>query len=145
MWDALGQLRGFRARRVVNGDTPKALAPTGYTTTGLVFACPLIQQVLATGRPPEWWGTRPFALRIVEGGPDFLLMAARTSEGDAYGPGVMGVISGSWSSGMAGRIPDDTQVLLAGHDDAAGRKQMMRIGSELIHRCAVLVFRSGLA
>ena len=143
MFDADGAMRGFRARRLVGGN-PKALVPGGYEAGGLVFACPLMQQVLSGGIP-AWWNDSQLVVEIVEGGPDFLSVASRRSESRELAPATLGVVAGSWRPEMAARIPSGVRVVLAAHGDSAGRKYTRSIGATLRDRCEVLVSTIGTA
>jgi hypothetical protein len=115
---AAGEPRGLKARALDPSAEPKALAPSGFSTAGLVYACGLGQQVLR-GDPLDWW--RP-EIVIVEGIPDFLTWTSQQPEGSEQGPAVFGVESGSWTAAHAARIPNGARVAVRTHLDAAGDK-----------------------
>ena len=91
--------------------------PRGWPATGLVFACPLAQQLL-TGPPPEWW--TPLLVIVAEGSLDFLTWASRQREACEDGPAVFGIYSGAWTPGFGARIPAGSVVALRVHEDDTG-------------------------
>ena len=143
MFDGLGVLRSLRARRVVNGEGPKNLAPAGFSTGGLVMADALGRKLLATGRRPEGWPDAvPLQIVVAEGEPDFLTWGTRFSDGNATAPAVLGLVSGSWTSGIAGRLPDGARVIVRTHLDEPGEKYARAVHESLRGRCTLL--RGGL-
>lgn len=139
MYDEIGALRGFsgRCRRGTSGR--KALLPTGFSSRGLLFACPLARQMLGSASKPEWWGDEAFVLTVLEGGPNFLAVASRVSECNEGEPATIGITSGSWTSNHAARVPDGTVVVLVPDPGETGRRYMLRIGESLHPRCDVRV------
>jgi hypothetical protein len=77
---------------------------------------------------------------VCEGVPDFLTWATRWGDAAEEAPAVIGIIAGSWTSGIAGRIPSETRVCLRAHADDAGAHYVRDIAESLAHRCAISVF-----
>jgi hypothetical protein len=139
VYDPFGEMRAVRAWRI-GGDAsdPKRVPPAGYKATGLVLACPLARLMLEVGALPSWWPERePLRVLITEGEPDFLTWAARFSDADATAPAVLGVVSGSWSAELAGRVPDGARVIVRTHRDAAGDRYAREVAESLGGRCDV--------
>lgn len=91
--------------------TPKRVAPLGMTTAGLLMADPRARSLLSAARPCQ--------LVVVEGEPDFLSLATVAAlAGRAWG--VLGVVAGSWTTGLAELIPARSVVVVSTHHDAAG-------------------------
>jgi hypothetical protein len=143
MFDRLGVLRSLRARRVVAGEGPKNLAPAGFSTGGLVMADALGRKVLTTGQRPEGWPDGvPLRIVVTEGEPDFLTWGTRFSDADETAPAVLGVVSGSWTSAIASRLPDGARVIIRTHLDEPGEKYAQAVHESLRGRCTLL--RGGL-
>jgi hypothetical protein len=132
-YDATGTVRSVRASRVVDGDSPKRLAPTGHTCAGLVFCNPLAWCLLSNpaGVADDMGEVR---VLVAEGEPDFLTFATSP---DWHGWAVLGVFSGSWSPDVAARIPDGARVVIATHNDAAGEKYAAAVRNSLAGRCTL--------
>ncbi len=133
LYDAAGELRSVRARKLTGGDGIKELASAGFEVRGLVMACPMARRVL-TGDAPAWW---PPTFIITEGTPDFLTWATRQSDANENGPAVLGIFSGAWTADLAARIPDGAEVILRGHEDEAGEGYMEKIAASLSGRCRI--------
>jgi len=143
VFDGLGIMRSLRARRVVDGEGPKNLAPAGYRTGGLVMADALGCALLTSGRRPEGWPESvPLRIVVAEGEPDFLTWATRFSDADETAPAVLGVVSGSWASGIAKRLPDGARVIVRTDHDEPGEKYARAVHASVRGRCTVL--RGGL-
>lgn len=146
--DCRGEIRSVVARRIVDGETPKALPPKGFGKSGLVWACPFIRTVLRDGMP-EWWGADapPLRIFIVEGDSDFLTAATgaaqglRWSDADEFAPGILGITSGAWTAEVAGRIPDGAELIVATDDDDAGWKYLEVIERSINTRIAAGTLR----
>jgi hypothetical protein len=130
--DAFGQVRSLRAWRVVDGETPKRLPPAGHRAAGLLLACSMGRGLLA-GSVPQ--GAQPPTVLITEGEPDWLTWVTHFSDADEDAPAVLGVLSGSWSSETAARIPDGATVVLRTHHDSAGERYATEIAESLRGRC----------
>lgn len=131
-FDAAGAMRGVRAVRILEGDSPKRLPPSGYRAAGLVLADTLARWVLEHGKAPEGG---PLRLLIAEGEPDFLTWASRMSADAEGAPAVLGIVAGAWTQGIAARIPDGAHVVVRTHHDEAGRKYAAQIHATLTGRC----------
>jgi hypothetical protein len=143
LYDPAGKMVSLHARAVrAFGALPKGLSPGGFRLGGLVFADGLARQVLA-GHGHDLL-TRAFLL-IAEGGPDFLSAATQASDADESAPAVLGIISGSWAEEVAGRVPDNTRVLLAVHRDDAGEKYATAVRRTLGDRCQLRRLQHGSA
>jgi len=160
VFDEAGTLRGVRARRVVQGDGPKAVPPTGFRAGGLVMADELGRLLLETGRRSELLPAGvPLRIVIPEGEPDFLTWATRSSDADESAPGVIGIGSGSWTDAIAARIPDGSRIVIRTHHDDAGERyaraihvslrgrhcSVVRGGARGCARCAEAGWRRGVA
>jgi hypothetical protein len=120
--DARGELRSVLARNVV-GSEPKSVAARGYSRRGLVLACGLARQVLASGQTPEWWpATVPLRVEICEGEKKFLMRSTRFGVSDDFAPAVIGIESGSWTDDLASRLPSGCRVFCSTDPDEAGAK-----------------------
>lgn len=126
--DSRGSLRSLRATRTSDSDTPKRLAPFGFTSTGLVFANPA--GAVALLNPEAGLDADGFA--IVEGEPDFWAASCAWPTW-----AVFGVYAGSWSDEIAARVPDGARVLVLTHDDGAGEKYARAAVDSLSSRCRV--------
>jgi hypothetical protein len=124
-----GEIRSIVARRIIDGETPKALPPKGFGKAGLVWACPFARTLLREGMP-SWWGpdAPPLRIFIVEGDSDFLTAATgashgiRWSDADEYAPAIIGITSGAWTDQIGARIPDGAELVIATDADDAGNK-----------------------
>lgn len=154
LYDVEGVLASVRARLVVPAavgqGAPKSLPPVGYSTRGLIMACPcalLVLQIAAWRASNDaaalehgsdgWPRYAERRVVLTEGEPDFLTWAAR-GEGvrtlAVFGlPG-----SGAWSDELAARIPDDCTVLVRTDADDAGDRYAEQIAASLHGRCTVL-------
>jgi hypothetical protein len=137
LWDHDGEGVSVRARCLDPLTVPKSLAPSGFSTKGMVLADPLGVQLLA-GHVPEWWEQHEVV--IAEGEPDWLLWAAEQRETNLQGPVVLGVESGAWSQRIADRIPDRARIALRVHHDPPGESYASQIAGSLHGRCQI--FRS---
>jgi hypothetical protein len=120
--DARGRLTSLLARRVIDGDSPKSVAARGYHRAGLVVACGLARQLLATGRRPDWWGTASLRLEMCEGEKKFLMRATRHGDAAERSPATIGIESGSWKAEHAARLPAGSEVFCSTDPDDAGAK-----------------------
>lgn len=143
IYDATGKVRSLHARAVsAFAGVPKGLSPAGYAVGGLVMADQLTRLLLAgqdvaDGTAAE--AVRQYGLVICEGVPDFLTWATRWGDAAETAPGVLGVISGSWSNPIAARIASGTRVYVRAHGDAAGGKYSSAIVASLDARCLISV------
>lgn len=106
-------LAGLRAWRVEGdaSDGRKRVAPAGCSQAGLFLACPTARRMLERGSAAK--------LVVVEGEPDFLSLATLSA---LHGRdiGVLGVVAGSWTTGLAACVPVGSTVAVCTHDDGAG-------------------------
>ena len=127
-WGAAGTCESLHARAINRNlaGLPKGMWPAAGAGSagGLVMAEPLAL-LLLNGAELSWWERRDVV--IAEGLPDFLSWATNYSEADADAPAVFGVTSGSWSAGLASRIPECCRVIVATHLDRAGDRYAARI------------------
>jgi predicted P-loop ATPase len=123
--DHLGEVQSVRAGRITDATSPKRVPPKGFSTAGLVLANPAAVAMLRGDAAPA-------KLVVVEGEPDWLVWATRTDLP------VIGVLSGSWTSEIAARVPDGAQVVVRTHHDPAGDKYAAEVRISLGDRCSVL-------
>ncbi|WP_434348144.1 hypothetical protein ACN6A1_10615 [Myxococcus virescens] len=67
--------------------------------------------------------------------PDFLTRATDYSEAAEGAPAVLSVLSGSWTTALAARVPNGTIVGIDTHQDAAGERYARTIAATLAERC----------
>lgn len=126
MVDAHGSVRSVLARNVL-GAEPKSRSAAGKRA-GLVLACGLGREVLATGRRPEWWpADRPLRFVVCEGEKKWCMRVVTCDDADELAPIVIGVESGSWTDAIAARIPDGSSVAIATDPDDAGAQYATKI------------------
>lgn len=130
-----GEFKSARAWRVIEGDTPKRLPPSGHLASGLVLACTAGRTLLKGEREDL---PSPLRIIFVEGEPDFLIWASQFSDADADAPIVFGVGSGWWTDAFAARVPDGAQVVIRTHADEAGDRYAAHIATSLKGRCDVM-------
>jgi hypothetical protein len=139
-----GSIESLHARTLVpSQDYPKGLSPAGVSVGGLVMANALAQLMLA-GTPLSDGSAASLligqtGLVITEGVPDFLTWSSHFSDANENAPAVLGIISGSFTSEIAARIPDGCRIAVRRHGDAAGEKYAAAIVEELAPRCRVYV------
>ena len=135
--DARGIVRSVLGRQVKATDSkaPKSLPPKGFERRGLVLACELGRQVLATGRRPEWWpDNQPLRIEVCEGEKKWLLRITRKpaelalrGDADECAPIVLGVVSGAWTNELAARIPDGSRLFVTPDANNAGAEYATKI------------------
>lgn len=131
--DAHGVVRSIRARHVFGG-TPKSVAPVGYHSGRLLFACGLARQVLATGNVPEWWNGPALRFEIAEGEKKWLLRATLNRVDNEFAPAYIAVESGSWKAEHAARIPKGSEILIVTDPDTQGAKYATEIVQSFAER-----------
>lgn len=152
LYNADGELTSVRARLVapIDHGAPKSLPPVGYSTRGLVLACPLAVLVLqiaawrASGdtgalehAADGWPHEAERRMVITEGEPDFLTWAARGDGARTFA--VLGLPgSGAWTDELADRIPEGCTVIVRTDADDAGDRYAEQISASLRGRCKVL-------
>jgi hypothetical protein len=115
MFDASGVMRSLRAIRTDGGTERKRVAPSGFSTAGLLMADPMARRVLREGP-----AVGPLDVGILEGEPDWLTRALAVSDSNDNAPALFGLVSGAWSAAFAGRIADGSRVAVRTHVDDAG-------------------------
>lgn len=141
MWDASGAMASLHARSV-RPDVPpgsKAASPACAELRGLVMADALGRRMLegttlADGSPAAEL-VAASGLWVMEGVPDFLTRATDYSEAAEAAPAVFSVLSGSWTTALAARVPNGTVVAIDTHQDAAGERYARTIAATLAERC----------
>lgn len=142
MFGASGEMESLHARCILPNvaASDKAAAPAAGpgSISGLVMADLLGIILLRRGLPPEWWPNIPLQIVVTEGEPDFLTWATRYGDAAESAPAVLGIVAGSWTTGIAGRVPDGARVVIRTHSDDAGNKYAGEIFSSLAARCTAL-------
>jgi hypothetical protein len=117
--DATGVMRSCIARSVERQPRVKSVAPSGYSRAGLVMAN-LVARAMLRGK------SRPDHVLIREGEIDFLQESLRAPEA-----AVFGIVSGSWTTALAARIPEHAHVVIATDADDAGDRYAHAIAATL--------------
>lgn len=134
VYDVAGAMRSVRGWRVLDGDGPKRLPPSGFRASGLVMAdgagVALLERASLDGTDGR--------VVIVEGEPDFLTWATRFPDSAEAVPAVLGILSGSWTDEIAARIPDGARVIVRTHHDEAGHRYAAAVRGSIDRRCEVL-------
>ena len=128
-WDALGQHRGWRARKIRTTSGPKAVGPTGYSSEGLVLANGHAVRMLRRA-------ARPDLVIVTEGEPAYLAWAAAHPRA-----AVIGIGSGWWTPQHADAVPDGARVVLATDHDPAGERYAAQVARTLNDRCTLSRWR----
>ena len=102
--------------------------PKGYSTKGLVMANEEARAMLRGELVPE-------RVIVVEGEIDFLTVAMLAKD---LNIAVIGISSGSWTAGIASRIPSRTLVQVWTDHDAAGQRYAEKVARTLHPRCLVV-------
>jgi hypothetical protein len=126
LFDTAGELQSIHARSIDPRSQRKALSPSGFEITGLVFAD-------AAGRTLLGGHATLTEVWIAEGPIDFLAIGTSDLCRRAR-PALFGILNGSWSTAAAARIPDGANVRLFCDDDAAGEAYCRQIRATLAHR-----------
>jgi len=130
MWDSTGTMVSLRARANNADARPKAKAPYGCRTDGIVLADNIGAYMLRTG---EWLPTTNPDTRVVcitEGEPDYMLWASQNWNTARFA--VFGIVTeNGWTKDIASRIPSDSNVLILTHDDKTGDKYAAKIARTL--------------
>jgi len=124
MFDASGALRSVRGWRVTEGDSPKRLPPGGCKAGELVMADRWALAWLRGQRTPE-------RVVIAEGEPDFLTWATRLND---PATALLGIVSGSWTTALANRVPVGCRVDVRVDRDEAGARYFAEIEASLKRR-----------
>lgn len=132
-----GQVVSVRAGRVIEGDSPKRLPPSGHTCRGVVMADALGVELLKTGTWPSWAADVQPSVVIAEGEPDWLTWAVQSPIGSKPERAVFGIFSGAWTPEIAARIPRGARVAVWTDCDMAGHKYAKQIADSLLPRCDV--------
>jgi hypothetical protein len=138
-----GSLETVRARWVGTGAPPHGIKSVSAaagpgSASAAVYADGNGRGLLSTSTIPGWPKGRPLRVLVVEGEPDFLTYSTHWSDSASAPPAVLGVWSGSWSQGIADRIPSGTQVAIRTHADDAGERYAEHIARTLAGRCTLV-------
>lgn len=133
LYDAAGVMRSVIARRITEGKGIKGVSPTGCKRSELVMADAMGRYALEHGRAHAELGDRP-VLVVAEGEADFLCWATEPYRGARFG--TWGIVSGSWSKGIAARVPSGAALVIATDHDEPNPKTGKRQGEEY---CAAIV------
>lgn len=146
LYDAGGDVVTLHARAVRDLD-PKGASPRGFQLAGTAMADPLARLTLQAGSTPAWWpADRHFRAVIVEGVPDWLSWSTLSGDADEYAPAVFGLAAGTWTPGIADRVPTGAAVYIATDSDAAGEGYASKVAATLAGRCGLKRLRpSGVA
>ncbi len=152
-FDARGRLAGLRARSLLEGlpeGWPKAVAPTGASVRGLVMADEGGQRLLrgelevvspAIRRLED--GTEEFCgpvVLVVEGESDLAAWETLRPQLEDGPKAVFGLVSGSWSEGLAARVPEGSCLYVRTDLDSAGHSYAGRV-AQMTDRERVLLLR----
>jgi len=138
LFDSEAQVRSVRAGRIVDGESPKRLPPSGHKASGLVMLDSMGREAFRLGAWPSW-ATGESRFVVCEGEPDFLCWATHNNKlNECPKHAVIGIYSGSWCDDIAARIPDGSKVAIWTDADDAGDKYAAIIRKSLEHRCSVI-------
>lgn len=129
LYDRNGVVRSLRWRSLSTAQ-PKSLPPIGFQTAGLVLADDVGRDVLM-GRYDRW----DERVCVVEGEPDFLTWATRPRGPKSWA--TFGVVPGSWTEGIANRIPSGCEVIIRTHHDDKGDGYAATVERSVQGRCRV--------
>lgn len=141
LWGATGLLESLHARNVLANVPPrhKAASPAGAELRGLVMADALGRLMLEGSKLGDGSSAAELVgscgLWVMEGLPDFLTRATDFSEAAENAPAVLGIVSGSWTDEVAGRVPDGTTVGIDTDADSAGDEYAELIANSFATRC----------
>jgi hypothetical protein len=124
-FNALGERRSVRAWRVSGSDPAKRLPPSGCRASGLVIANRVAVRMLRGAVMPRM-------VVICEGEPDALVRSIVNPD-----LAVLGLISGSWSTEFAARVPFGCEVVVRTHLDRAGEQYAEQVIGTLSGRARV--------
>jgi hypothetical protein len=137
--DVRGVMRSVLGRSVaLTPPIPKSVAPTGYARSGLIMGDGLGKWLLANGECPGFLPADERRVLICEGEVDWAIACSTWAEGDAAAPATLGIVSGSWTPAIAGRIPDGFTVAIATDSDPAGDRYADEIVQTFAGRNVVL-------
>jgi hypothetical protein len=134
LYDAKGRIQSLRFRKAVTGT--KGRSASGIPGAGLVMADGVARHVLVSGQPPSSWSGDSLSLVVAEGEPDFWSWSTESArrglgDGATHFPGVIGVVSGSFTEAIAARLPRSTHVISAFHHDEGGNRMHERLAQVL--------------
>jgi hypothetical protein len=143
-FDSRGRLAGLRARSLLEDlpeGWPKAVAPAGASVRGLVMADEGGQrllrgelEVISPAILEHEDGSKEFrgpVVVVVEGETD-LAAWVTLLPGLEDGPeAVLGLVSGSWSEGLAARVPEGSCLYIRTDLDSAGHSYAGRIAQKI--------------
>ncbi len=127
LYDHRGVMRSVVARSVDRQPMYKSAGARGYARAGLVMADGL-------GRAMLERGTAPTQIVIREGEVDWASEAVAQRETNIA---VLGIVSGSWTTAHAKRVPDGARVVIATDDDEQGDRYAAAIAATLDGRAQV--------
>lgn len=144
MYDAKGVVTSARARYCGTGPVKpagKSITPKSCPCIGAWFACPRWMAWLRGDMPA------PKTLVVCEGDVDFLTVATTIYRMGLGGSiGVVGIVSGSWTSDLSEVVPPETEVVLLNHSDRPGCNYRDTVARSLRKRAKLKVrhlFSSG--
>ncbi len=134
MYNADGKIGSLTFRSVTPGAKNKSISSKGGRM-GVVFSDRMGLKLLQDKW--NWLNPEP-AVLVLEGEIDFLTWGTRYSDlDDLKLPVLFGVVSGSWSKDIAGKIPDDSLVMGRTHHDKGGEQMFRHIKGTVGPRCRV--------
>lgn len=85
-FDHHGRIVSLKARQIDGKEGPKEVSPSSIPGAGSVFADPVAQRILKTGKWPPWLELSdiPKLVYVAEGGPDFLTLATFAPAGKPF-------------------------------------------------------------
>jgi hypothetical protein len=105
----------------------------------------LARQILKKGDLPSWWPeAEPLRVVVTEGETDFLRWGTYRGDATDSDPWIfIGIVGGSWTQAVAGRIPDGAEVGIATDEDSAGHRYAKQIKKTLRSRAKTRRLRYG--
>jgi len=135
LFDVEGRARSMLFRRTAEGALdfpPKSVSASGVSRAGLVMANGLGHHLLSFGIN----SANGLDVIIAEGEMDFITSSILYAPDDEE-RACFGIVQGSWTPAIAGRVPRGAKVTVLSHDDDPGQRYVAQIAGTLKGRCMV--------
>lgn len=143
LYDSIGRMRSLIARSVEKDPLRKSLGARGKQRGGLLMAGTFGRAMLQYGPSQRWHRDDRMRVSVYEGEIDLLRAVANGEDADLKrGPraasfrAALGIFSGSFTPGVAARLPSGARVIIATDADDQGDKYARDIRALIGERCA---------